>query len=244
MKKLLVLPAVLALTPIVGNAALTFNVDGIGPDATPVASGGAVGVGDDGIVTAVYSDTGLNGASSGTMTITLTGLTLDGNGADDDSAVMNFTITSTGGAINHTTDLGVTGNGAGRISDVSEILTFSFSSGSVTLGAGASPSDVGTLDFIGFNQIDLTQFQADGAPDDIASLSLGGVAEPDVTASEYTFTSNSGDLALGYVQGDDVNDGFKLNHFRARVSLDVVPEPSSALLVTLGGLALLRRRRA
>ncbi|MBK1825686.1 PEP-CTERM sorting domain-containing protein [Haloferula rosea] len=236
-----------SITSPVAHGALTFNIDRIGPNESPNPSGGAIAVGDvDGMVNAAYSQSpaGLDGQASGTMTITLTSLTLDGNGADDDTAVFNFTVSATGGTINNDpNDLGVNGNGGGRISDVSESLTFTYTGGSITLGAGATPGDTGVIDFIGFNQIDFSQFTNDGtAPDDVASLAFGGGAATNVTTDEFTFAPNSDAMTVGYVSGD-TNDGFKVNHFRARFSLDVVPEPSTALLSMIGLTGFLLRRR-
>jgi len=225
------------------HGALSFNIDGIGPDATPVASGGAVAPGDiDGVVNAAYSQTTLDGSSSGTMTITLTSLTLDGNGADDDTAVLNFTVSSNGGTINHSTDLGVNGNGAGRISATTESLVFTYTSGLITLGAGAAPGDFGTIDFLGFNQVDFSQF--DNSDGDIATVQSGAGTPVLVTTDPYTFPSaDPGALTVGYNAGGTSNDGFKVNHFRARFTLDVVPEPSTSLLSMMGLAGLLLRRR-
>lgn len=245
--KLLRLLSLASIIAPSAHGALVFNIDRIGPNESPNPSGGAIAAGDiDGVVNAAYSQSpaALDGQASGTMTITLTSLTLDGNSADDDTAVLNFTVSATGGTINNDpNDLGVYGNGPGRINHASESLTFTYIGGSITLGAGATPGDTGVIDFIGFNQIDFTQFTNDGsAPDDVASLAFGGGTATNVTTDEFTFAPNSDAMTVGYVSGD-TNDGFKVNHFRARFSLDVVPEPSTAFLSMIGLTGFLLRRR-
>ncbi|BCX49816.1 hypothetical protein HAHE_37240 [Haloferula helveola] len=238
------IPILLALTTL-GEGALVFNIDGIGPDASPTASAGAIGAGDDGTVNVAYSQSPatINGETSVTLILTVTSLTLDGNGFDDDTAVLNFSLVSSGGTINHTTDLGVSGNGAGRISDVSESLTFAYTGGTITLGAGAAAGDMGVIDFIGFNQIGLSQF--DNVDGDIATLALGTGSPVNVTTNEFSFSADPGDMTVGYAQGGAANDGFKVNHFRSRFSFDVVsvPEPSVAFVVALGAGVILPRRR-
>ena len=248
MKTRFIAVALLLAGPVLpASAALTFNISNIGPDASPSASGGAISGSDvDGIVNVSYADNGLDGESNGTITLTLTSLTLDANGVDDDTATITFGISSSGGTINHTTDLGVDGNSAGRINATSEALTFTYISGSVTLGTGYNPSEIGVVDFKGFNGVAFSQFTNDGtAPDDVASLVFGGGSPTNVTTSSYTFTANPDDMTVGFVSGDSPNDGFKLSAIQARFGLNIatVPEPSAALLGGLGLLALLRRRR-
>lgn len=238
-----VLPCLCLLAPF-ARGALAFNIDNIGPDESPGASAGAIGAGDDGTVDVAYSQSPLviDSQPSATMTLTLTSLTLDANGFDDDSAVLNFTVSAAGGNIDHSTDLGVEGNGLGRINVPSESLTFSYNGGSVTLGAGAAPGSFGVIDFIGFNQVEFSQFN-EGPTGDIATLAFGAGFPGNVTTTEFSFVADSADMMVGYAQGDAGNDGFKVNHIRTRFSLDVVPEPSVALTSAFGLTAVLLRRR-
>ena len=222
-------------------AAVTFNVDGISADpiATPSAGAGGLAIG-----TVSHSPAGFNGENSGTITVTVTGLTIDANGTGDDSMTAQFLMTSAGGTINDNgTDWGVNGNGAGRISAATESLSISFLTGSTTLGAGATPGDIGTFVFKGFNQISFTQF--DNPDGDIATLTIGAGSPANVTINPFDFTADPNDITVGYAQGGTNNDGFKLNHFRARFEVDVIPEPTGSLLALLGltGLAFRRSRQ-
>jgi hypothetical protein len=240
-----------SLTLATSEAALTFNVNNIGPGGAGAnASAGAIGAGDNGSVNVTYSPipTNLNGVATGSFSITITDLTIDDVGFDDDSAVFTFLISATGGSgtINdNDLDWGVDGNGAGRLNATDEFLTFSFQSGSVALGSGTT--NTGIYDFIGINALDLTQFTGDevatlafgaGSPSNLDLASNGG-------SSSFTFSADSSPMTVGFAGGDTTggNVGFKVNDIQARFRVDYVPEPSAALLGSLGLLALLRRRR-
>ncbi|BDS05829.1 hypothetical protein NT6N_08690 [Oceaniferula spumae] len=237
-----------AITTLASQAAITFNITNIDTSNTAGASAAA-----GGSAAVSISPASFDGSATGQYTISVTGLDVDGVGGTDDSLSLLVNVTPAGGTIRDSAgDLGVNGAGAGRISGTGETLTFSFVSGSTVLGSPA-PNTVGTFVFEGFNAVQLSQMTADddtSTTGDVGFYQLGAGPQTNITDdANTTFANSTDDLTVGYISGYDGtnqgNDGFFINDIQLRVTADfaVVPEPSSAALLGLGGLALVLRRR-
>ena len=114
----------------------------------------------------------------------------------------------------------------------------------ITMGDGAAAGSIG-----GFTDKIWTGSKSDGTPEGDGTFTG---QDPQALGSAFGTTSNMkianlGATNGGWIQGATVNDqgGDRGEfHYYAISDVVVIPEPSSMSLLALGGLALLRRRRA
>lgn len=207
-------------------------------------------------------------------TFTITGLTLDGIGAGDDSvsfvirvnalqvsadtsvpslSVINenrYVAADAGGPYWGNREFSTSGNSVTRAVNATDGLRFTYESGSVTLGSGAS--QIYSLDFNGFDAADYYVSLDSGRPtkavielDDVVSTmpslqAAGEIGSPNPQtislnqSQEVTFGVEDG---LYYIQTLD---------FKLEVGSSAVPEPSAFAFIigVIGcGLAVCRRKR-
>ncbi|MCB1225078.1 MAG: hypothetical protein KDK99_04635 [Verrucomicrobiales bacterium] len=217
--------------------------------ATTLTVTNASGTGATSSVGSVVADNG--SLASGQMSYTISGLTLDGTGSADDSIMLTFSISAAIGspALSFTSEFGDSGNSSNQINST-ESLTFSFASGSVTLGGGGS-GGLG-VGFDGFSTVDPNQISTTGnegfqltvngnttAHNSTAPIDLGGLYSSftvaGITAAQFNtlFSSSSGLDSL-----------FTVADYDFQVTVGSVPEPSRTMLATVAlGTVLLHRRR-
>lgn len=228
----------------------TTHADIIGNfDALDFDSPGLPGNGQFDAPATITADTsGLYGGAAGTLIFNLSGLNITGDASANDSATLTFNVSAVGGNLADTgntgSQIGITGNGASGLSDPSELLTFSFGSGSVTLG---DPGVGGAVNFIGFRNLALNGFGSG----EVLTISGGTDIDGTFTGSDQSpFNSTN---VLGNVSTFTVNanasDNFGVERIGARIEFlgtsTAVPEPSSVALLSVAcvGLAFRRRQR-
>lgn len=190
----------------------------------------------------------LYGGTTGSIVFNLSGLDITGDSTANDSASFTINVSAVGGNLADTGNtglqIGITGNGASGLSDPSELLTFSFDSGSVTLG---DPGIGGAVNFIGFRNIALNGF-GDG---EILTLSGGTDIDGSFTGSDqspFNSTDVFGNVSSFTVNAGNGTDNFGIERLGARIQFlgtsAAVPEPSSlAMLSAIGVGFIIRRRR-
>ena len=186
------------------------------------------------------------GGSPADVTYTVSGLTLDGVGTADDAFSFTVTLSGTGasasagilgfgfGPATGTREWGVnSGTGVtdlGRHLDFAgESMNVSLVSSSVTLGGGETGWEIVSQGLTGFfaSQDAVSTFDLSGTSADATGISGNG----DITFSatnSFTATHNTGGIGIGGID--------------ATFDIQKIPEPSSAALFGLGGLALILRR--
>jgi hypothetical protein len=222
-------------------ATLTVAAMTITSQATTTALGFDFGAGDSAFDLATDNDANTltntrtlnweagNEKGAQSISFTVTGLNIDGVGANDDSAIISFQVSGTprtdGG-----TNYGFDGYGANnewginsntdpinvnrRRINTGESLTVTFTSASLLLnGAATTAYDIS---FDGF---------------DTGTSTTTAAAEISTTATSITFDSQPN------------NRNFSVKNTASDFTITAVPEPSSAALLGLGGLALILRRR-
>lgn len=178
-----------------------------------------------------------------TLAYTVGGLDLDGVGGANDSFVLSFTVTASSGGIG-TPGFSVTDvpddeplnqgylnlNTGGNINESGEFIEFAFSSLSVNLNGGTGNGS-GTFDgFAGVTLLNTTG---------TTNAKINGVNQP---AGTSVVDLTPGGLDAGLRMEDGGAGRFYAGTWDVQVT--VVPEPSSLALLSLGGLCVLRRRRA
>lgn len=185
-----------------------------------------------------------NAAGAGTgdvnarqQTYTINGLDLDGVGTNDDSIEVIINYVPVGGTVTVSSgSAGVSGNGDGLISSTVETLTYSFTSATVTLGNGGAA----TADFLGFSGAHFVSY-GDGSRHTLGldgGLAVEGDANATADVATFAFADT---VAVGY--GATSTDSFRMGGTSFSIEVTAVPEPSSTVLLGLGGLALILRRR-
>lgn len=204
---------------------------------------------------AISSDlSGLFGGQTGTLTFNLTGLNILGDATANDTASLTFNVSATGGNINSVgndgnVQIGIAGNGAGGLSDPLETLTFSFGSGSVSLG---DPGTDAAVNFIGFRNVELAGFgfnDSSSSPDTAAiggdTNSDGSFTSPD--QSSFSIGNAFGNVSSFSIGAGNATDNFSVARLGARIEFlgtaTAIPEVSSLTLVSIGSLGLFTRRR-
>ncbi len=165
-----------------------------------------------------------NSGGPGTIDFTITGLNIDGIGAADDTLTVSFDISGTTGATTY---------------------GFDFWDGAGTYGEWGINSD--GEGGAGRRQINGVETMTVGFASAVVVLGVGGdggytatfdgwdtgsfsnTADITYTGGEAAFTAGPGGGGLGLITSD--------------LTITAVPEPSSAALLGLGGLALILRRR-
>ena len=175
------------------------------------------------------------GTTAATYTYTIDNIDAAADGTANDSLTATFAVSSASGNVQFQTDgnFGVTGNGAGNLNDVSESITYTLGSTSVTLGDGGTGSVTGG----GYNQI---QFSVLSSATEVAVLT-GTSADGNVTG-----TTTFDPVSTFTVGHNDDGASFRVGPARYRfvITTVAVPEPMSAqLLLLVAGAAFARRRR-
>lgn len=237
---------ILAVFAVPGSATADIigNFDGLDFDSPNLPGNGQF----DAPATITADVSGLYGGTTGTITFNLSGLNITGDSTANDTASVVLNVTSVGGNIADTeaggSQIGISGSGAGGLSDPSELLTFSYASGSVTLG---DPGTGAAVNFIGFRNVALNGF---GATSEIAVISGGTLIDGSFAATDQS-PFNSGN-AFGNVSSFTINagtgtDNFAIERIGARIEFlgtaTAVPEPSSIALLAFGAAGLVLRRR-
>lgn len=227
------------------NADIVGNFDVLDFDTPELPGNGQF----DAPATITVDTTNLYGGTSGTIVFSLTGLDVTNDSTANDSATLTFNVAAVGGNIADTgstgSQIGIAGNGAAGLSDPSELLTFSFASGSVTLG---DPGTGAAVNFIGFRNVALNGL---GATETVV-ISGGTGADGTYVGDQSAFDSTN---AFGNVSSFTVNaatpfvttatDNFSIERFGARIEFQgasAVPEPSSLAVFALGTVIVYRRR--
>lgn len=196
--------------------------------------------------TGTVTNSNLTTASAGnpqTSGYTITGLTLDSVGTGDDSITFNMILTGTGtGTID---GFGAAfeawgvqdDDGTGSLVDPDESLAFSFEAASVTLGAGAT--ETATITFDGFTGFRALNVQS-GETFDITGTT-GSNATGESIAQNALYSLAGGTENSFTIEGN--TGAMRYYHVGGQVTVNAVPEPSSAALLGLGGITLILRRR-
>lgn len=182
-------------------------------------------------------------ASPAALAYTVTGLNIDGVGGFNDSFVINFTVSTDGQNLQtnwsgtEPQNAGWLSSGGNTLNSNGELVQFDFSSISVNLNGG---SDNGVGSWLGFTGGSIGAFAAG----EIAIVN-GNLHEFDVDGNPFDLTAGGNDNNLQVLR--DTNAGasgsYRPESWSFQVEVNVVPEPSSAALLGLGGLALILRRR-
>lgn len=204
------------------------------------------GLGDEGITAANSTDSssGLNGMNStiasGTFITTSTG--------GSSGVTFDITFTSISGNFNSQGGaLGVTGGSANAAIDNNggtgpqEAITFSISN---IMGLAVGETLAFTAIDISFGSGAGETFTLDGGPDRLFSDTGTAGGSPPIDADETIDFSAAPLQTVTIGTGSTGNSSFAINNFSVSVvdPATVVPEPSSTLLLGLGGLGLLARR--
>ena len=241
MKKLIIASSLLGLSAVASQAATTFtnpDVDGSLPDGTTYLA--------DGITMT------LNATSGGSSTTIAT--------EDAASGFWGVTGAGTDGTANNSTKVSRVGGG--------QTLSFSFDQGVILngiqfnnlIGDGSGTAEIGNLTssgsaFDGLTYTDITDaatgfagstFTTWGYNDatDSFALDLAGGNQPPMLTFGAGGTNSTITLAANEVVTFSVSGTFLAGGAGIRaIEVQAIPEPSSAALLGLGGLALILRRR-
>ena len=198
----------------------------------------------------VFSETGdtINSATyPGSLSYTISGLTVDSIGIADDSISFSFGFTATGSDASGTTPVGfgfnngaIGVNSAGTVDSeepslidaAGESLSIALTSSSISLGVGAT--ETGVISFVGFTGANISSLGSN----DRFDLSGGTGADGLALASDPSFDPVSS-FTIGFNTG-----GVRVEDIQAQFKVSVVPEPTSALLfgLFLAGSIPIRRR--
>ncbi|MGB7324551.1 MAG: hypothetical protein WBD31_06750, partial [Rubripirellula sp.] len=149
--------------------------------------------------------------------------------------------------------VGVTGQGAGGLSDPGESLTFSYASGSVALG---DPGTGAAVNFIGFRNLRLSNFGDDddqnsgtGETAIISGALSGNGTFNDGDQSSFDSLNALGNSLTFTVGAGNTGDNFFVQRVGARIEFQgatAVPEISSLAMFGVGAIPLSfwRKRRA
>lgn len=168
------------------------------------------------------------GSPTRTSTYTITGFDFNG---DTNNDTLTFDLIQSASVGNITNDgtagVGVSANNSTGVNGA-DVLTISFGNATVALGGGSGDSYIASL--VGFT----------GASIDLRNSPTYSIGDATgLTGTTATFTSTpSFDLETTSGTGNT-----RLTNVAFSVSVTAVPEPSSAALLGLGGLALILRRR-
>ena len=228
---LFALAAVLVTLPSAASADLVLVFRGNGDGTVAELTGGTI----TGAETFSLDSTSGDGTANATYTYTIGSIDAADDGSANDSLTATFALNSVGGNVIFQPDgnFGVTGNGAGNLNDISESLTYTLQSSSVSLGDPGSGSVTGG----GYNQI---QFSNLTAASESASLT-GTSADGSVTGT--TTFDPTASFTVGH-NGDGSSFRVGPARYRFVITTVAVPEPSTAILFVGGlfGLAIRRRR--
>jgi len=196
---------------------------------------GDTGAADKGTFTVTTAAS--NGATS-VAQFTVSDLDLTGDGSANDSFTFETIVTASGDAGTvqvNAGDYGHNGNGNNQINGIGELLTYNVQNTAVSFGDNNASLD--SIDFNGFTAIWL----------DRAGNSEGFIYTDDGTQylASGQKTLAAADLDGFTVSGIDTNANNRVRIGGADFSYTItaVPEPSSAALLGLGGIALILRRR-
>lgn len=187
------------------------------------------------------------GTPNATYTYTIGNIDAAEDGTANDSLTATFAVAAavvggTGNVVLQTDgNLGVSGNGAGNLNDVSESLTYTLQSSSVSLGDGGTASVTGG----GFNQIRFTLLDS---ANETALLSGGTTSGGVSTDGAITGTTTFDPIASFTIGHNDDGSSFRAGPARYRfvITAVAVPEPTVVGLALAGlmGLAVRRKRIA
>ncbi|MGB0993094.1 MAG: PEP-CTERM sorting domain-containing protein [Akkermansiaceae bacterium] len=197
-----------------------------------------------GSISSIVANAGSAGGADQSIQYTVTGLTLDSVGTADDSITFTMGLlgASTTGAVAGMAASfeywGVNdGTGTGSLVEPDETLRFDFDGSTISLGAGAT--ETASLVFDGFEGFELLNTSAG------ETFNITGTTNNNVTNQAH-----AGQEALNSFTGFEntftyggSNGAMRIGGVRAQVTITTVPEPSSALLLGLGSLAVVMRRR-
>lgn len=213
MKKQIITIGALGMLTLSSIASITFTFD---QDVIGQAL-------DNGFTT---SDTLATGPTT-TYSYSAIGLTIDADGAADDSLSFNVVVTGSDDLnINAGGFFGVTG-GDDRIEPV-EMITFSIENITATLSGGEAYVSSAEFTHVGNNNTPNSGFSIDGESNTFSPVANANT--PIVADSDFVLTGEAGAL-------------FRVADVSFTVAVDTVPEPSSAVLVGLGAFALIARRK-
>jgi len=174
-------------------------------------------------------------------TYTISDLNLDGIGGNDDTVTFNLKLwgTSNGNvATSIDAAYGAWGVNGSRV-DAGETLKFTMGAApTVTLGAGATdPAPTVTFNqFTNFQGLNLATTEVFDITGTTGSDQTGITGNGNYT--EFTLTQPEDEFTLATTTG-----GIRWKNIQTSLTINTVPEPSSAALLGLGGLALILRRR-
>ncbi|BDS07196.1 hypothetical protein NT6N_22360 [Oceaniferula spumae] len=177
-----------------------------------------------------------SGGADQSITYRISGLSLDNFGTGDDSvditlglfATSNGAVTGMGTAFGH---WGVNGS----LVSPTQTITFTIDEATVNLGAGGTETATVAINgFSAFNLLNVAANERYSITGTVANNVTGADPVQDVpnqftgTEQAFTYGGNVGDMRVGELQSS--------------ITITSVPEPSSAALFGLGGLALILRR--
>ena len=208
-----------------------------------------------GSIAKTTDNTGSSSSTPATVTYTISDLTLDADGTANDSFTVTMQLSGT--ATNTVGGFGASfgywgvaqSSGTDNLVDSDETLQFSITGLTLALSGGNAGSTINFDGFTGFNALNVDSgetYNVAGTTDNNASAvvvdSLPQSSALDTNSYTYTFSGGDGLEDTFIIEGD--TGAMRYGGVLTQVTLEVVPEPSSAaLLIATGMGALLRRRR-
>lgn len=233
-----ILPALLA-TAVASHAA-TITVGGAANSTTAgAATFGSV------LTTTLIAD---NSTSPQNMVITVSALNIDGSGGDNDSVTLTFTATTDGQNIqtSGTAAAGWLSSGGTTLNADGEFVQMSFTSMSVDLNGGTGNGNgISGESFTGFTALDLGSWGAGHLAYVVLDSGTVQVDQASNASGDVTFAaSQSVRTTFDTSQTTPSAGSYRPTNYDFDFEVNLVPEPSTALLGAFGLLALLRRRRS
>lgn len=209
-------------------------------NSTDAADQGSASLGTLTATTLVADNSDGTGAGQAQQ-FTISDLDLNGSGGANDSIVVNFIVTSSNEILTSgSSAAGWLAGGTGNNMDTDgESLTITFSSVLVNLDGGTGN---GAGSFLGFTGVTMGSWDYDelnGLPEDQATIN--GIQYASTADNETLTIPSSNAISLLYDTGS--SDFGSWRHLGSSFSVEVVPEPSSSLMVGIAALGLMIRRK-